>query len=366
MMRTGAFFNHQHLDQGSFWLADRGITFIEDQPIHNSDYYVDPLYQSNFIQPIAHSTILINHDKQSQRTGDPPGFAPGFDDDAFVSQFLDTKNAAFSRGDIGRLYWDKVKSLSRNVLYIKPRTLLMLDVAVPDKKDVDVTLLYHTKRLEDISASTSISKITKQGVSLNLVHLSPESMVAKAVETPHYLNTLLKEKPLVKEGMLTLSSTTKGHPLVMANLLTTTKEGVPPDVVSKKGVGFVSGVASGTKFAFSTNLDSLFQVEDMETNGLAITWDDSYCFVAMATIFRKHGVTLIESDMPLTFELKGDEIQYACAKAGNLIIHADSNPTSIKINGVRTKDFRYDKNRKAVTVRVLDGRGTIVINDGRK
>jgi hypothetical protein len=365
VMRTGAFFNHQHLDQGSFWLADRGITFIEDQPIHNSDYYIDPLYQSNFIQPIAHSTILINNNAQSQRTGDPLNFAPGFDDNAFISQFLDTKNAAFSRGDIGRLYWNKVKSLSRNVLFIKPHTLLMLDEIVPGKKNVDVTLLYHTKYLKDISASTHISKITKDGVSLNLIHLSPDSTVAKAVETPHYLNTLLKEKPLIKEGMLTLSATTKGRPLIMANLLTTTKEGVIPDVTGKKGDGFVSGVASGKKFAFSIKPDSLFQIEDMETNALVMTWDDSYCFVAMATIFRKEGITLIESDTPLTFELRGNEIQYSCSRAANLIIHVDTYPSSIIINGVKFKNFSYNKIRKTVAIQVFDGSGTIVIKDGK-
>ena len=366
VMRTGAFFNHQHLDQGSFWLADRGITFVEDQPIHNSDYYIDPLYQSNFTQPIAHSTILINHNNQSQRTGDPLNFAPGFNDHAFIDQFLDTKNAAFSRGDIGRLYWNKVKSLSRNVLFIKPRTLLMLDVAIPGKKDVDVTLLYHTKYLKDISASTQISKITKDGVSLNLVNLSPDNIEAKAVETPHYLNTLLKEKPLIKEGMLTISAMTKGHPLVIANLLTTTKEGVIPDVTSKKGNGFVSGAASGKKFAFSTKPDSVFRVEDMETNALAITWDDSYWFVALATIFKKKGVTLIKSDMPFTFELMGNEIHYSCNRKGNIIIHVDRKPSLVQINGVRIKNLKYDKVSKTFSIQLLDKSGTIVINGGNK
>lgn len=366
VMRTGAFFNHQHLDQGSFWLADRGITFIEDQPIHNSDYYIDPLYQSNFIQPIAHSTILIDDNKQSQRTGDPLNFAPGFDDDAFISQFLDTRNAAFSRGDIGRLYWNKVKSISRNVLFIKPRTLLMLDVTVPGKKDVDVTLLYHTKHLEDISTSKLISKITKHGVSLNLVHLSPDSIVTKAVETPHYLNTLLKEKPLIKEGMLTITAMTKGYPLVMANLFTTTEEGLIPDVTSKKGDGFVSGVASGKKFAFSTKPDSLFHIEDIETNALSITWDDSYYFVAMATIFKRKGVTLIESEMPLTFELSGNEIHYSCSEKGNIKIHADRKPSFVQINGVRIKNLKYDKVHKTFSIQLADKNGTIFINNGNK
>jgi hypothetical protein len=155
VMRTGAFFNHQHLDQGTFWLADGGRIFVEER--HGSTYYDDPIYQSHYTQPVAHSTILIDHNPQSQRTGDPLRFAQGFDDRAFIYHFLDGTKAAFSSGDIGRLYWGKVKEMRRNVLYLKPRTLLMLDTVVPAEKDVDVTLLYQTSYLEDIKAGPDAS-----------------------------------------------------------------------------------------------------------------------------------------------------------------------------------------------------------------
>ncbi|MEN8228855.1 MAG: heparinase II/III family protein, partial [Bacteroidota bacterium] len=115
VMRTGAFYNHQHLDQGSFWLADRGSRFIEER--HGSTYYLDPYYQSWYTQPVAHSTILIDHNHQSQRVGDPLVFADGFHDHAFLYHYLNGTDAAFSSGDIGKLYWGKVKQIRRNVLY---------------------------------------------------------------------------------------------------------------------------------------------------------------------------------------------------------------------------------------------------------
>ena len=58
VMRTGPFYNHQHIDQGTFWLADRGQIFISER--HGSTYYDDPYYQSHYTQPIGHSTILID------------------------------------------------------------------------------------------------------------------------------------------------------------------------------------------------------------------------------------------------------------------------------------------------------------------
>lgn len=363
VMRTGAFYNHQHLDQGSFYLADKGITFIEDHPMQQSTYYDDPIYQSNFIQPVSHSTILIDHNPQSQRVGDPLNFAPGFNDHAFITHFLDSKDAAFSSGDIGRLYWGKVKSLTRNVLYIKPGSLLMLDIAKPGEKDVDITLLYQTARLNDIDAGQQVSKITKDGFSLNIMHLAPQLVKSKAVESPHYLNTLLKEKPLVKEGTLTVTAHTHGTPLVMANLFTTTSAGVAPKVTSKEANGFVSGEVSGKRFAFTTKPGSYYHLENMETDALAMTWGPEGTFVAMATIFKKEDKLIVKSDTPVTFELSADSLRYYCSKAGKLILGAASRTSSVILNGVKT-DVKYDKDRKGVIIDVAKGEGFIVMHFG--
>jgi len=360
-MRTGAFFNHQHLDQGSFYLADKGTVFIEDQPIHNSSYYDDPIYQSRFIQPVAHSTILIDHNPQSQRVGDPLNFAPGFNDHAFIEQYLDGKAAAFSRGNIGRLYWGKVKSLTRNVLYIKPATLLMLDVAVPGTEDVDITELYHTAHLEDIHAGQQLSKITKGDLSLNIMHLSPGGEQVKAVQTPAYLNTLLKKKPLIKEGMLTVTARTSGDPLVMANLFQVTAAGEAPDVTTKEGDGFVSGTISGRKFAFNTKPGSQYQVENIQTDALAITWDGARMFVAMATVVHKDGKLVVQSDAPATFELSADSLQYDRSEAGELMIGVASKPSSVMLNGRRIRNFTYDSKARTVAIKTPEGEGVILI-----
>lgn len=359
VMRTGAFFNHQHLDQGSFYVADKGKIFIEDQPVANSNYYDDPIYQSDFTQPVAHSTILIDGNHQSQRVGSPVDFAPGFNDHAFISDFLNGQDAAFSRGDIGKLYWDKVSSLTRNVLYIKPGTILMLDEAVPGKKDVEVNLLYHTSRLEDIRAGAESSTITRDNTSLHITHLAPETKVSKAVETPHYLNTLLKKKPLVKEGMLTVSAHTNGAPLVMANLLTTSAMGVTPEVSSKKGEGFIRGMASGKKFGFSTKPGQPYRIDDMETDALAMTWDTKRVFGARATFFKQKNKFSIESDTPVTFEFSDEGLKYYKSTAGTLTIGLNKRPTAVILNNRKLRNVDFKGASQTVTFEVPEGEGMI-------
>ncbi len=358
VMRTGPFFNHQHLDQGSFYVADKGKVFIEDRHLNTSDYYDDPLYQSSLTQPVAHSTILINGNHQSQRVGDPSGFAPGFDDHAFIAHFLDGRDASFSSGDIGRLYWDKVKSLTRNVLYLKPRAVLMVDIAVPEKEDIDVSLLYQTMELADIKVGQEVSTITKGGTPLNIAHIAPGAMDIKAVETPHYLKTLRNVKPLKKEGMIKVTSRTEnGQPLVMANII-----GSDLDVITMTHDDHVSGTVSGKNFAFTTNPNNIYNVEQMQTDAVALSWTDDVAFVASATIFSRNRIPILKSDVPITFEVSPEGLKYYHNQGGNLIIGAEGKPSSVLLNGRSTENIQYDAEKKEVTVNVPKGEGIIVIN----
>jgi hypothetical protein len=356
VMRTGAFYNHQHLDQGTFWMADRGKVIIGER--HGSTYYDDPFYQSHYTQPIAHSTILIDGNHQSQRVGDPLNFAEGFHDHAFIYHFLDGTEVAFSSGDIGKLYWSKVKLLRRNVLYLKPRTLLMLDLIVPAEKDVKVTLLYQTEHLKDIKLDLDQSSIINGKNILHIKHIYPANIDVKAVETPHYIQTLKDTSPLVKEGMLTLTASTQGNPLVFANLLNTTPEG-EADISYKKGDGFIAGSVNAKFFAFSTNPQNIYKFENISTDALAITPDDSKIFAAISTSLTRDNQLLIKSEQPITFEISKNSLLYYLAKSANVSIGVESEPERIILNGKTTENFRYDERSKCIILNLAAGEGEV-------
>jgi hypothetical protein len=357
VMRTGAFYNHQHLDQGTFWLADRGSVFIEER--HGSSYYDCPYYQSWYTQPVGHSTILIDRNHQSQRVGDPLEFAGGFHDHAFICHFLDGTDAAFSSGDIGQLYWGKVKQMRRNVLYLKPRSLLMLDTIVPSDKDVDMTILYHTAHLKDIHAGQKASAITKGKNTLHIKHIAPEKLNIESVETPHYIHTYRQEMPLIKEGMLTVTARTEGKPLVMANLLTTTAGG-EADIQYNKGDGYVTGTAAGKSFAFSTQPGHVYRTDGLGTDALALTWDNEKVFAALCTELEKDGKTLIQSKEPITCEVSGNSVKYYLAEKSIVSIGLVSRPQKVLLNGKRINNFKHDKDRKELVLTLPEGEGYIV------
>jgi len=358
VMRTGPFYNHQHLDQGTFWLSYGGSLFIEER--HGSTYYDDPLYQPWYTQPVAHSTILIDGNHQSQRVGDVLHHVDGFNDYAFVTHFLDGENAAFVSGDITRLYWGKVKSLKRNVLYLKPNTVLMVDTVVPGKRDVDVTLLYQTRYLKDIHAGEDCSKIVKDGNVLTIKHLHPDIVEVDAVETPHYLYTLRREKPLEREGMLTVTARTKRNPLVLANLLTASPEGGEPAMEARSGDGVMYGTVNGVPFVVNTRPGHLYEMQGgTVSDALVGTGNELSMFAALCTTLRVNGELKLESEKPITCELTEKGIKYYLCSSSRVSFGVSGKPAGVTVNGKKTTSFSYDPVKKTVGLTLPAGEGYV-------
>jgi len=359
VMRSGPFYNHQFMEQGSFWLSDKGSLFIERRHGSTETYVGAALYEPWYVQPISHSTILIDGNHQSQRTGDVLNFADGFNDYGSITHFLDGQNAAFSSGDIGKVYWGKVKSMQRNVLYLKPGTLLMLDSVTPADSDVDVSLLYQTLRLDDITAHAKLSTIDKDGNTLHIAHIHPDYSDVEKIETPHYYYTLLREKPLQKEGMISLSARTEGKPLIIANILTSTVEGENVDITTKNAVNSVVGTVKGTDFAFSTSPGSLYDFGKLRTDALSITEDSDVIFAAMCTKIEKNGQLLIESEKPVTCEISPSQIKYYLEKDSRIVLHISGDSNNVTVNGNKLSRLDYNSLNETVTFELPSGEGII-------
>lgn len=357
VMRTGPFYNHQHLDQGSFWLADRGEKFIVEHT--GSSYYDDPLYESHYTQPIAHSTVIIDGNPQSQRTGDPVGFMAGFEDHAFIRCFLDGERAAYTSGDIGRLYMGKVDGMQRCALYIKPRTVILVDTVFPSGDDVDITELFQTRYLDEIDAANDISTISKERASLVVAHLAPAERTVHAEEMPHFLSDY-REIPLRRRGCVSVTARTEGIPLVMANMLTTTAPGESPVITSESGDGFVRGTSNDVSFALSTRPGAVWRAEGFETDALAMTWSGDTIFAAECTVLARDGNPILLTTESMIFEIGAGILHYSLAKDAETTITVPARPKMLTVDG-ESKTLVYDYARKAVILTLPAGDHTVVI-----
>ncbi len=358
VMRSGPFVNHQHIDQGTFWLSYGGSKFIEER--HNSTYYDDPNYQPWYTQPVGHSTILIDGNHQSQRVGDLLWHVDGFDDYAFTSHFLEGENAAFSRGDIGRLYWGKVDGIQRNVLYLKPNTVIMVDTVDPAERDVDVTLLYQTEHLKDITAAADLSTISKDGNTLAIHHVWPQKPKVTAVETPHYLYTLQRERNLEKEGMLTVTGRTNGNPLVMANILTAFKDGSDTDVEVIEGDGCIFGTIEGTPFTINTKPGLRYDIQGAAvTDALMGSGNNGQIFIAMGTYLEMNGAVVLESEQPISCEIVNGRIKYYLSDESTVFIGMAEKPDAVAVNGAAVEKIMFDADRGGIELTLPAGDGLV-------
>ncbi len=340
VFRSGPFYNHQHMDQGSFYLADRGEVFLEERYDGEHHYYDDPVYRTHAIQPISHNTILIDRNPQSQRVGDPKGFAAGLTDQARFESYLDADGLAFVTGDIGRLYKDKIARLRRHVLFIKPRLVVLVDEALPADSDAEVNLLFHTRWKKDIGLGPASVSFTKPGGTLYLYPILPEKVLKEVLREPHFLHQYAA-KPLVERGYLQISAPTANRRLILANLLTSVKKGdLPPAIkinqgneAAEVGLEFEDG-----EWRLAVTRGESVGLGDWAGDGVLLALDPrGGLFTADATYIDKNGIRFIES----ADRFAGQVRQSAGALAGVfrfqaeavLKIRAGARPGSVLING---------------------------------
>ncbi len=184
VFRCGAFFNHQHFDQGSFFLADRGETFITE--MGKSDYYNDPWYQKLIIQAGGHNAPLADGDIESQRAGDLLADVPAWRAAARITDFLAFDGGAFVSGDLAPLYAGRFGTLRRSVLYFPPRTVVLIDHAGGTGAAIDqhdgaagtagartLDLRFHGPLRDDIAAGPEAAEIRRPGGTLHIRTISP-------------------------------------------------------------------------------------------------------------------------------------------------------------------------------------------------
>ncbi|MCD6308464.1 MAG: heparinase II/III family protein, partial [Candidatus Latescibacteria bacterium] len=367
VFRCGPFYNHQHMDQGSFFLADHGRVFLEERYDGDHHYYDDPLYQSHAIAAVSHNTILIDGNPQSQEVGDPKGFAAGMNAHAYFTCCLDCAPFAFASGRLEDVYRGKVRELERCVLYIKPRTVLVVDRVVPGPDDVDVSLLFHTEWEKDIRLRDGRVEFHKDGPVLFLRHLSPNG-VRRGIRTdPHFL-CQYDRRPLIERGRLELSSKTMMTPLVFANLMTSTSDGAAPDIRTTAGNGWVGAELTVDGVSASCAVNTTGDVIDycgFKTDALIVArdGDGKGVFTAGGTYLVSGEQILVSSGKPLAAFIEYNEdatmLMFSLTEVAEVSAVSPASPRKVTLDGVETTDYIFDGAASIVTLSLPAGSGTL-------
>ena len=123
-LRVGAWFNHEHHDEGSFQVASNGAELIAEADY--TDYYTDPRYQNYFTQVPGHNTIMLDDDAFSQNSFQGR-YWRSFVHYPSITRHVLGDGIDYLSADLTPAYSGSLKSFTRKFLFLKPDVLLVHD-----------------------------------------------------------------------------------------------------------------------------------------------------------------------------------------------------------------------------------------------
>lgn len=368
IFRCGPFYNHQHFDQGAFYLVDRGETFLCE--VGRSDYYNDPWYQKMVIQPGGHNCILVNGNPESQRSGDLLHDVSAWGKHASVTDFATFETGAFVSGRLDPVYKGALDYLRRSVLYVKPRTVVLIDEILGAKGAKTVDIRFHAPRMEDITLNGKDASITRPGGILTIHTAVPADFTPQIMKRPLTLYEFGGENAITmkKRGFLQQSSTLDtGHERrTFVNILSTDSAiiaGLNEKMYDDHGVLSIGG----SEYYINTSCGALdpktYKEGSAETDALVYASIPGGYIAMRATRLVLNGETLFSTDKPVSLVFKDGEIMsitYSAAVDTKLSFKLSSSPKLVSLNGERYRDWKYSE-KSGLSMELTAGSGVVGI-----
>jgi hypothetical protein len=350
VFKAGPFYNHQHFDQGSFFLADRGRTFLDE--CGNSNYYEDPWYQRLFIQAGGHNTLLADGDVESQRAGDLLKDVPAWRDFARTTDFLETPDAAVLSADLTPLYKGRFGSLSRNVLYLKPRTVVLVDRALEAPGVGRLNARFHVPRKEDVRAAGGTATVERSGRTLRLRTLFPAGVESTVVKRPLSINEFKAENAITMKarGFLELAAPVREGRAAFVNILGTDEKLIDEARAAVVPGGLTLAIGGGT---WIINTDSgVVKTGETETDAVIFGPGTDGFLALRATMAKYGGRSLFEATKPVSLSLERRAgcavLAYSAAEPADVSLALERRPASVKPVGGGSVRWSFSDGRLRV------------------
>ncbi len=364
IFRCGPFYNHQHFDQGSFVLYDRGECFLGE--MGKSDYYNDPWYQKLVIQPGGHNCILVNNNPESQRAGDLLHDVPAWKNSASIADFMPLTNGAFVSGRLDPIYKEALDYLRRSIIYIKPRTVLLIDEIIGTSSVKTVNLRFHAPFRDDITIKGKNAFITRPGGTLSIHTVSPTTFTAEIHKRPLTLTEFGRETALTMKarGFLQLSANlgNGSESTTFVNVLST-----DDDIISalndRKFSDHIILTVGTTEYIINTAVEKQYSEGSITTDALVYAEKpNGYCAMRVKNLTIDSDV-LLNSESPVSIEFEEGTIKtvtYSAPEKTNVTLKIGMKPKGITLNGMKYKNWKYTQKR-GLSIILPAGEGVVGI-----
>lgn len=251
-MRVGAWFNHEHHDEGSFQVAAFGQKLISEAGY--SAYYDDPNYPVYFIQASGHNTVLVDGNPFSQADFEGRYWAafsryPHFTGHLFSSAF------DYLAADLTSAYAGRLSHYERDYLFIKPDVLVVRDRIAAPRPHV-YTWLLHAPAAAKVAENGARATIRMPGAAASVLAVEPakdwsiratpisiikfDNLDQGVIHTPHefYLKSARGPAARFLVGMLFTAESGSGTKPSLEELKSSAGEGIVEEGGAPLGVIF--------------------------------------------------------------------------------------------------------------------------------
>ncbi|MBI2222226.1 MAG: heparinase II/III family protein [Acidobacteria bacterium] len=168
---AGPFFNHNHLDQGSFQLAGFGETLLAEAG--PTEFYADELYQPYFIQSAGHNVVLVDGNPASQRIADHRSDVAALDQYPRIATVLLSDVHDQVRADLRPVYRPALTRFDRTIMFVKPGYFVLFDrLESPGRHRY--SQVFHPEFARDLEVAGRQAWIRKPNASLWMNVLAPQ------------------------------------------------------------------------------------------------------------------------------------------------------------------------------------------------
>ena len=344
VFRCGPFYNHQHFDQGGFLLSDCGEDFLTEAG--RTDYYFDPWYQKLFIQSGGHNCILLDDNPESQKSGDLLKDVPAWKEHASVTDFLSFDSGAFVSGKLDPLYKGRIDTLRRSVLFLAPRTVVLIDEAAGPHDIRTLDLRFHAPLRDDIAVNGNAATVTRPGGKLYIRTLAPAMIRSEVRKRPLSMEEFGNENALTMKarGFLRLSADLGNKPLTLVNVFTTDASALNA-LGEKNADGCILFAFGGAQYAINTMGGGQVRYGDAATDALVSSVLRDGFFAARMTDFTRNGKTVASANKPVSISFtEGREKTLAWSASGGteLTLRMTAKPSHVFLNGQKYDQWTYD------------------------
>ena len=363
-IRAGAWFNHEHHDEGSFQVASSGEVLIGEAGY--TDYYTDPRYQNYFTQVPAHNTIMLDDDAFSQNSCQGR-YWKSFDHYPAITQHVLGDGIDYLSADLAPAYDGSLKSFTREFLFLKPDVLLIHDRVVGNTPHRYSFLLHvppgATPGVDGTSATVRGKRAsafaTAAGTSAHwTIETSPVPIIAyqdfdKVPVDPRStfrLESAREDSAVFTVGLQFLPSNSAAESL--------------RTIATANAEGFVAGSGQGAVTAlFRTGAGELSSGE-FTTNGdsLAIIGKPNprHIFTAQAQTLRAKAGNILSSDIPVdaevTLNVREEKLQIFAPGPAAVSIGVTHGVSAVFLDG---KKLNISEARNSIELKLNDGEHSV-------